>query len=41
VRFIGDVGYVVTFREIDPLYTIDLYDPTAPRTNGELKIMGY
>ena len=41
VRFIGDAGYVVTFREIDPLYTVDLSDPTAPRVAGELKIPGY
>ncbi|MEX0658703.1 MAG: beta-propeller domain-containing protein [Egibacteraceae bacterium] len=41
VRFIGDIGYVVTFRQIDPLYTIDLSDPTAPAVLGELKILGY
>ena len=41
VRFIGDVGYVVTFRQVDPLYTLDLSDPTAPRTIGELKVPGY
>jgi hypothetical protein len=41
VRFIDDVGYVVTFRQTDPLYTIDLADPTAPRVAGELKILGY
>jgi hypothetical protein len=41
VRFIGTTGYVVTFREIDPLYTIDLSDPTRPRVAGELKIPGY
>lgn len=41
VRFMGDVGYVVTFRETDPLYTLDLADPTAPRATGELKINGY
>ena len=41
VRFLGDLGYVVTFRETDPLYTIDLSDPTAPRVAGELKIRGY
>ncbi len=41
VRFIGDVGYVVTFRETDPLYTVDLSDPEAPRVIGELKIEGY
>lgn len=41
VRFIGDVGYVVTFREVDPLYTIDLADPRRPAVLGELKIPGY
>lgn len=41
VRFVGDVGYVVTFRQIDPLYTIDLSDPGRPRVLGELKIPGY
>jgi hypothetical protein len=41
VRFLGDVGYVVTFRETDPLYTLDLADPTDPRVTGELKITGY
>ena len=41
VRFIGDAGYVVTFREVDPLYTIDLSRPAEPRVRGELKILGY
>jgi uncharacterized secreted protein with C-terminal beta-propeller domain len=41
VRFIGETGYVVTFREVDPLYTIDLSDPRRPRVAGELKIPGY
>ena len=41
VRFIGDVGYVVTFRQVDPLYTVDLSDPTDPTVEGELKIQGY
>jgi uncharacterized secreted protein with C-terminal beta-propeller domain len=41
VRFEGDVGYVVTFRQIDPLYVIDLSDPTKPRVQGELEIPGY
>ncbi len=41
VRFMGDVGYVVTFRQTDPLYTIDLSEPTAPKVTGELKILGY
>jgi Beta propeller domain len=41
VRFLGPVGYVVTFRQTDPLYTLDLSDPTRPRAVGELKITGY
>jgi uncharacterized secreted protein with C-terminal beta-propeller domain len=41
VRFIGPLGYVVTFRQTDPLYTLDLRTPTAPRVTGELKITGY
>ncbi|MBL9104458.1 MAG: beta-propeller domain-containing protein [Myxococcales bacterium] len=41
VRFIGAVGYVVTFRQIDPLFTIDLADPAAPKMVGELKIPGF
>lgn len=41
VRFIGPVGYVVTFRQTDPLYTLDLSDPARPKAVGELKITGY
>lgn len=41
VRFMGDVGYVVTFRQTDPLYTLDLKNPLAPTVLGELKIDGY
>jgi uncharacterized secreted protein with C-terminal beta-propeller domain len=41
VRFVGDTGYVVTFRQVDPLYTIDLSQPERPRVLGELKIPGY
>ncbi|MEH0936848.1 beta-propeller domain-containing protein [Micromonospora psammae] len=41
VRFLGPTGYVVTFRETDPLYRVDLSDPTAPRVTGELKITGW
>jgi uncharacterized secreted protein with C-terminal beta-propeller domain len=41
VRFMGARGYVVTFRQVDPLYTLDLSDPTAPKVMGELKIPGY
>ncbi|MEP7202629.1 MAG: beta-propeller domain-containing protein [Ilumatobacteraceae bacterium] len=41
VRFLGTQGYVVTFRQTDPLYVIDLSDPAAPALTGELKIPGY
>jgi len=41
VRFIDAVAYVVTFRQIDPLYVIDLSDPANPVEAGELKIPGY
>lgn len=41
VRFMGPIGYVVTFRQTDPLYVIDLADPTAPVAVGELKIPGF
>jgi hypothetical protein len=41
VRFAGPIGYVVTFRETDPLYTVDLRNPSAPKVLGELKITGY
>ncbi|MGH3650770.1 MAG: beta-propeller domain-containing protein [Acidimicrobiia bacterium] len=41
VRFMGDTAYVVTFRQTDPLYTLDLSDPRRPEVVGELKIPGY
>jgi hypothetical protein len=41
VRFIGDRGYVVTFRQVDPLYVVDLADPARPAVRGELKIPGF
>ena len=41
VRFVGEIGYVVTFRQTDPLYTVDLSDPTAPSVAGELELLGY
>ena len=41
VRFVGDTGYVVTFRQVDPLYTLDLSQPARPRVVGELKILGW
>jgi hypothetical protein len=41
VRFAGPAGYVVTFRQTDPLYTLDLSDPAQPRVAGELQLRGY
>ncbi len=41
VRFIGKMGYIVTFEQVDPLFVIDLSDPRNPQIKGELKIPGY
>ena len=41
VRFVGDRGYVVTFRRTDPLYVLDLSDPADPRTVGALEVAGF
>ena len=41
VRFIGDTGYVVTFRQIDPLYTLGLSDPEHPQVLGSVDLLGY
>ena len=41
VRYLGDIAAVVTFRQTDPLYIIDLADPAAPAVRGELKIRGF
>lgn len=41
VRFIGSKAYMVTFRETDPLFAIDVSDPAAPEVLGELKIPGF
>ena len=41
VRFMGDTGAVVTFRQVDPLYLLDLAIPEKPALMGELKIPGY
>lgn len=40
-RFMGDRGYVVTFRQMDPLFVFDLSDPTNPQITGELKVPGF
>ncbi len=41
VRYIGDIAYVVTFRQTDPLYAVDLSDPENPKVLSELKIDGF
>ncbi|MGA8726198.1 MAG: beta-propeller domain-containing protein [Acidimicrobiales bacterium] len=41
VRFIGSLAFVVTFRQTDPLYVVDLSAPTNPRTAGTLDLTGY
>lgn len=40
-RLMGDAGYFVTFRQIDPLFSVDLSDPENPQILGELKIPGF
>ncbi|UFJ40254.1 beta-propeller domain-containing protein [Brevibacillus humidisoli] len=41
VRFMGDRGYIVTFKKVDPLFVIDLKNPEQPKILGKLKIPGY
>lgn len=41
VRFMGDIGYFVTFRQTDPLFAVDLSDPKNPKILGQLKIPGF
>ncbi|MHA6480629.1 beta-propeller domain-containing protein [Paenibacillus sp. strain BS8-2] len=41
VRFMGDRAYMVTFRNVDPLFALDLSNPTKPNVLGQLKIPGY
>jgi uncharacterized secreted protein with C-terminal beta-propeller domain len=41
VRFMGERGYVVTFEQIDPLFTLDLSDPHFPKVVGELEVTGF
>lgn len=40
-RLMGDVGYFVTFRQTDPLFSVDLSNPAQPKVLGELKIPGF
>src|SRR5690606_333688 len=39
-RFVGEKGYLVTFVNVDPLFTVDLSDPADPKVIGELKVPG-
>jgi uncharacterized secreted protein with C-terminal beta-propeller domain len=41
VRYLGDKAFVVTFRQVDPLYALDLSVPTAPKVRGALELPGY
>ena len=41
VRFVGDKGYVVTFKQTDPFYVLSFADPKNPKLEGELKIPGF
>ena len=40
-RFIGDTGYFVTYRQVDPLFTVDLSTPSEPKILSELKVPGF
>lgn len=40
-RLMGDTGYFVTFRQTDPLFSVDFSDPTNPKIIGKLKIPGF
>lgn len=41
VRYFGDKAYVITYEQIDPLFIIDLKDPSHPKIDGEVKIDGF
>ncbi len=40
-RFLGNRGYLVTFEQVDPLFTLDLSNPVEPKVVGELKVPGF
>lgn len=40
-RFMGDIGYFVTYRNTDPLFSVDLSDPANPVILGNLKVTGF
>ncbi|WP_312645321.1 beta-propeller domain-containing protein [Hydrogenoanaerobacterium sp.] len=41
VRYIDDIAYIVTYKQVDPLFAIDLSDPQTPKVLGQLKIPGF
>ena len=41
VRYVDEMAYIVTFRQIDPLFAISMTDPAAPKVLGELKVPGF
>ncbi|MFB6267312.1 MAG: beta-propeller domain-containing protein [Halodesulfurarchaeum sp.] len=41
VRFVGETGYVITFRQVDPLHVLDLSNPSNPTERGALKLPGF
>jgi hypothetical protein len=41
VRYLGDKAFVVTYKQVDPLYALDLSNPAAPRVRGALELPGY
>lgn len=41
VRYLNDTAYVITYEQTDPLFIIDLTDPTSPNITGEAKITGF
>jgi len=41
VRFMGNRAYLVTFKQVDPLFAIDLTDPKNPQALGQLKVPGF
>ena len=40
-RFMGNTGYFVTYRQVDPLFSVDFTDPENPKILGELKVTGF
>ena len=40
-RFMGEIGYFVTYKQMDPLFSVNLKDPQKPEILGELKVTGF